>query len=206
MRCFMTTLLVLVFVFVAAMDATAQTRSNFSPQTSSRPYYRTIVTYNGQVCLATEHYDIMGSGKVVFKQNGLRFTDRGYVWSPAVPDRVVRQGHYASRIVGTQKSYWPPLVQPSPTTATLPFPISTISKSWQSRSRVPVTPRPSITHAVPSWKLVAREQGNSDSLDPMQWKDIQALKPSAYLGSRYVPRYCTPRSVLPECQSPPSLR
>ena len=87
------------------------TSSNCSAQT--QPGFRTIITYNGSVCVATPTYDLMPDGRVVFKRQGMRFDGSGYFWSTAVRDSVVRRNYYATRIVGTPAQHWPPLA-PAP--------------------------------------------------------------------------------------------
>lgn len=78
------------------------------------PAIRTIINYNGAVCVATPNYDLMSNGRIIFKRDGVRFDGSGYFWSPAIPDNLVRRGHYEGRIVGTQNQYWPPLTQTQP--------------------------------------------------------------------------------------------
>ncbi len=80
------------------------------------PRYRTIITYNGGVCIAAPNYDVMPSGQVIYKHQGMRFDGAGYFWSPSVRDNIVRRNRYATRIVGTANQYWPPLA-PTPSSS-----------------------------------------------------------------------------------------
>ena len=100
-----------LLMFVLATSAAAQ-----SP--SSQPNYRTIITYNGDVCISTPGYDLMPNGQFIFKRGGMRFDGAGYFWSPAVRDNIVRRNQIGTRIVGTTNQYWPPLVPNSTPAAT----------------------------------------------------------------------------------------
>lgn len=106
-------LMSMLFVIAVASLSYGQTNSTsiISQPESSKPVYRTIITYNGVVCLATPNYDLMTNGQIVFKNQGMRFDGSGYFWSPAIRDNPVRRNRYGGRIVGTTKQYWPPLTQ-----------------------------------------------------------------------------------------------
>lgn len=80
--------------------------------------HRTVVTYNGNVCIATPHYDLMPSGQVVFKRGGMRFDGSGYFWSPVVRDNIVRRNHLETRVIGTTNQYWPPVTGTTASTVT----------------------------------------------------------------------------------------
>jgi len=107
-----TQILTPLFVLGLASACFAQLEAKTNTRTSTRqntPVYRTIVTYNGAVCIATPNYDLMPDGRFIFKSQGMRFDSASYFWSPAIHDNVVRRSHYDGRILGQTSQYWPPL-------------------------------------------------------------------------------------------------
>ena len=108
------TMLGLSFSLIAAALCYSQDRIVYGtpPQglgKSWSPVYRTVITYDGSVCLATPTYDLMLNGQVIFKHQGMRYDGSGYFWSDAIHDQPMRQNHFEHRIVGTQNQYWPPI-------------------------------------------------------------------------------------------------
>ena len=125
----MNILFYLVPLIVAGLVSTgaAQTSVNSAvPQfgsTRTQTFNRTMITYNGVVCVTSPNYEVMPSGQVIFKHDGMRFDGSAYFRSPAMRDNVVRRNHYESRIIGTTSEFWPPL---TPTTA------RKVETSWKS--------------------------------------------------------------------------
>lgn len=97
----------------AQFESIPNVATQVANNTRTKRPYRTIVTYNGVVCISTPSYDLMPSGQVIFKHQGMRFDGSGYFWSPAVRDSIVRRNRFGTRIVGTSNQYWPPMVQDS---------------------------------------------------------------------------------------------
>lgn len=100
--------LVTVIVVVATGNAQVSTPESMMPRSQADSSYRTVITYNGAVSLSTPQYDLMSNGRVIFKQQDMRFDGAGYFWSPSVPDEAVRRRHYAGWVVGGQNEYWSP--------------------------------------------------------------------------------------------------
>ena len=111
------TFVLLLLACGSVCHAQFETIPNIASQTPTggrtKAVHRTIITYNGAVCLSTPSYELMPNGQVIFKHQGMRFDGSGYFWSPSIPDSIVRRNHYETRIVGTTNQYWPPL---TPTT------------------------------------------------------------------------------------------
>lgn len=166
----------------------------------SRPtqYYRTIITYSGQVCLATERYDITGGGGVVFKQEeGVRFGN-GYFWSPAVRDQTVRQGHYTSRVVGTPTKFWPPVAAPTVRATRRTRTAGPTSKHPHFSGRIQVAPKPVQTSTTPTWSSGVLDQAKAYRSAPNR----RASKPISSATSRRrrtTTNACPPPQVQTEC-------
>lgn len=73
------------------------------------PTYRTIVTYNGAICLSTPSYEVMPDGQFIFKRQGMRLDGYGYFWSPSIRDDIVRRNRLTTRVVGRSNEFWPPV-------------------------------------------------------------------------------------------------
>ena len=100
--------LVTVCGVVATGHAQVTAPQTLTPRSTADSSYRTVITYNGAVSLSTPQYDLMSNGRVIFKQQDMRFDGSGYFWSPSVPDEAVRRRHYAGWVVGGRNEYWSP--------------------------------------------------------------------------------------------------
>lgn len=164
------------------------------------PVYRTIITYDGRVCIAAPHFDVMADGTVVFKEQGMRFSESGYFWSPAIPDKIVRRGHYTDRIVGASTKYWPPVDSNGRLLASPPSPQPTLRSSHYS-GRIQVASKPDSPVTEKAWESGLIDQAEAFNSAAKE-RAVPVPKPnSAVIYNRRWRRVqCTPTSLNPTCR------
>lgn len=198
-------LLVVLVLLSFAMATHCEGQTIFSRRTAPTPNYRTIITYNGQVLIVGERFDMTSDGRVVFKEDGMRFSSQGYVWSPIIPDKTVREGHYTSRVVGSPTQYWPPLSPNETSSNQLSSPVHSVPGPSAAANRKPspitVPPTPSFSSGLlQSAKAYNAAQPRS-AMPTTSRLPQSTLIPKNAAPFPIAPTYCTPMSTRPECQA-----